>query len=268
MPVSWLTSPLNHILNRAYGNPFFCLPGKSLTLNGRHRGAGFISLDHRQRYSGDARSATSSQPTLYEILGVEETATVKEIKAAYIKRTKEKHPDANPGVKDSHRDFIRITEAYGVLRSPVFRQDYDRNLRHSKHRLIQNVDDLADSSSQQRGGYPRHIVIDPADFYKQNYPGSNAEGNKRGYYGVKGVNRQPNHVIVLFCAIIVLFGVILHFAAYRLSVVLRKRDVEKISGKSLVKTTSVAAGQLSRSSSDEVLLEGAIPEVSNLTSTS
>ncbi len=50
----------------------------------------------------------------YDILGLEEGATKKEIKQAYRKMAMQYHPDLNPG-KESKQKFIEILEAYEYL---------------------------------------------------------------------------------------------------------------------------------------------------------
>ena len=58
----------------------------------------------------------------YQVLGVPETATEKEIRRAYRKLAKEHHPDANPG---SEERFKEISAAYDVLGDEDKRKEYD-----------------------------------------------------------------------------------------------------------------------------------------------
>jgi len=70
--------------------------------------------------------ASQSQRDYYEILGVERTASDKEIKAAYRKLALLHHPDKNPGDKGAEELFKQAAEAYSVLSDPDKRQRYDR----------------------------------------------------------------------------------------------------------------------------------------------
>ena len=66
------------------------------------------------------------QRDYYEILGVERTASDKEIKAAYRKLALLHHPDKNPGDKGAEEIFKEAAEAYAVLSDPEKRARYDR----------------------------------------------------------------------------------------------------------------------------------------------
>ena len=51
----------------------------------------------------------------YEILAVEKTASVEEVKKAYRKLAMQYHPDKNPDNKEAEEKFKEATEAYEVL---------------------------------------------------------------------------------------------------------------------------------------------------------
>lgn len=62
--------------------------------------------------------------TLYEILGIQKTASLDTIKKAYRAAVKELHPDVNPDPSASDK-FIEIEEAYSVLSDEDQRRAYD-----------------------------------------------------------------------------------------------------------------------------------------------
>ena len=62
----------------------------------------------------------------YEVLEVEKTASVEEIKKAYRKKAIQYHPDKNPGDKQAEENFKEAAEAYDVLSDPQKRQRYDQ----------------------------------------------------------------------------------------------------------------------------------------------
>ena len=62
----------------------------------------------------------------YKLLGIDKSATEKEIKQAYRRLARKHHPDINPGDKSSEEKFKKINEAYEVLSNKDKRQKYDR----------------------------------------------------------------------------------------------------------------------------------------------
>jgi len=68
----------------------------------------------------------ANQRDFYEVLGVERSASVEEIKASYRKAALKWHPDRNPENKhEAEARFRECTEAYSVLSDQEKRQIYD-----------------------------------------------------------------------------------------------------------------------------------------------
>lgn len=69
---------------------------------------------------------SEQKQTLYDILGVQPTATDAEIKRAYRKKAMELHPDRNQDDPLATEKFQQLSEAYEVLKNPELRERYDR----------------------------------------------------------------------------------------------------------------------------------------------
>lgn len=64
----------------------------------------------------------------YKILGVKRSASKLEVKSAYRKLARIRHPDVNGGSESAARDFALLSKAYQVLMDPQERAYYDEKL--------------------------------------------------------------------------------------------------------------------------------------------
>ena len=80
----------------------------------------------------------SDKKTLYEIIGVSKSATHNEIRIAYHKLIKKIHPDKN--TKVLHINVEEINNAYGVLKDPMKRSNYDQTLNYRRSKDPDFVD--------------------------------------------------------------------------------------------------------------------------------
>ncbi|MFL6335249.1 MAG: J domain-containing protein [Pyrinomonadaceae bacterium] len=67
----------------------------------------------------------------YDILKVKRTASGAEIKSAYRRLARERHPDVNGGTEAAAREFARISMAYRTLSDPQERAHHDTQLKRA-----------------------------------------------------------------------------------------------------------------------------------------
>lgn len=64
----------------------------------------------------------------YKVLGIRRTASKSEVKSAYRKLARLRHPDVNSGSESAAREFALLTKAYRVLIDPQERAYHDEQL--------------------------------------------------------------------------------------------------------------------------------------------
>ncbi len=70
----------------------------------------------------------------YDILGVSRNATTEEITAAFKKLVRDLHPDrynSEEEKREAEKKFKEVTQAFNVLKDPVKRREYDKQLQES-----------------------------------------------------------------------------------------------------------------------------------------
>ena len=66
----------------------------------------------------------------YQVLGIKHTASTKEIKAAYKRFARLRHPDLNGGSAEAAEAFVQLSHARNILIDPKSRAEYDAQ-RHA-----------------------------------------------------------------------------------------------------------------------------------------
>jgi curved DNA-binding protein CbpA len=81
----------------------------------------------------------------YEILGVEPLASQDQIKLAFRRLARERHPDRFRGAAraQAETDFQTITEAYNVLNDPTQRTRYDKTISSKTTQQLSNPREVA-----------------------------------------------------------------------------------------------------------------------------
>ncbi|KKK24315.1 hypothetical protein P175DRAFT_0443426 [Aspergillus ochraceoroseus IBT 24754] len=108
----------------------------------------------------------------YKTLGLDKSASEKDIKKAYRTLSKKYHPDKNPGDETAREKFVEIAEAYEVLSTPSTRKIYDQ---HGHEGVNQH---------RQGGGAAGRQGNDPFDLFSRFFGGGghfgHAPGHRRG----------------------------------------------------------------------------------------
>jgi curved DNA-binding protein len=86
----------------------------------------------------------------YQILGVDKTASEKDIKNAYRKLARKYHPDLNPNDAEANKKFQQMNEANEVLSDLEKRKKYDQYGEHWQHG---EAYEQAQQQSRQYSGY-------------------------------------------------------------------------------------------------------------------
>lgn len=118
----------------------------------------------------------SESDNLYEILGVDKTASSEDIKKAYRKLSLLHHPDRNNGSDESKSRFQKIQNAYETLGNEDKRKQYDQP------QMFRHV---------HGGGGGVHMNIDPTDifnfFSKNMFGGGGMPPGVNVMHGVPGM---------------------------------------------------------------------------------
>ena len=83
--------------------------------------------------------ATTEKRDYYEVLGLQRSAGLDDIKKAYRKMALKFHPDKNPGDGEAEEKFKEAAEAYGVLSDEEKRARYDRYGHNARNGSPPNV---------------------------------------------------------------------------------------------------------------------------------
>jgi curved DNA-binding protein len=117
----------------------------------------------------------------YKILGIDKSASPKDIKNAYRKLARKFHPDLNPNDVDAKKNFQQINEANEVLSDPEKRKKYDqygKDWQHAEEFEKQKQYQEQTSGSRGSGFSGRPSGGDFSDFFESMFGG--ATGGSRG----------------------------------------------------------------------------------------
>ena len=118
----------------------------------------------------------------YKILGIDKTATSKDVKNAYRKLARKHHPDLNPNDKDAKKNFQAINEANEVLSDREKRKKYDKYGKDWQHaeQFEKSEQYQKQSQSSHRPGFSGgQSEGDFSDFFESLFGGSASSGRSR-----------------------------------------------------------------------------------------
>ncbi len=106
---------------------------------------------------------TATPPTYYDILGVPRNADAITIRKSYLRSSLRCHPDKNPGNEElAKAEFVRVGQAYAVLRDEGQRAAYDRELDRSTRKDSSSSSPSA-SRSRPPPQQPQHAPFSGGD---------------------------------------------------------------------------------------------------------
>lgn len=148
----------------------------------------------------------SGPSNYYELLGVHPGASTEEVKRAFFSKSKELHPDRDPGNPTLHSRFVELSEAYQVLSREESRRNYDLQLR-------------------RHAGPPRPGTAAPRGTAHPTSRGTWEDPNARYWAQFRGVRPQGpeewrrqqrlNQRVMGYCLLVMLAGMGLHYVAFR-----------------------------------------------------
>ena len=118
----------------------------------------------------------------YKLLGVDKSATSKDIKSAYRKLARKHHPDLNPNDKNAKKNFQQINEANEVLSDPEKRKKYDKYGKDWQHseQFEQSKQQQRQYSNSSRPGFSEaQEGGDFSDFFESMFGRSAGSGRSR-----------------------------------------------------------------------------------------
>ncbi len=118
----------------------------------------------------------------YKVLGIEKSASSKEVKDAYRKLARKYHPDLNPNNQEAKSNFQQINEANEVLSDPEKRKKYDqygKDWEHAEEFEKQQQQQQSQRSGSRDATYSGGASqSDFSDFFESMFGGSSG-GSRR-----------------------------------------------------------------------------------------
>ncbi|XP_039100629.1 dnaJ homolog subfamily C member 4 isoform X1 [Hyaena hyaena] len=151
-----------------------------------------------------ATGQRSGPRNYYELLGVHPSASTEEVKRAFFSKSKELHPDRDPGNPALHSRFVELSEAYQVLSREQSRLSYDRQ-------LCSAASPKSSGSTAHPGSARAHSSWEsPNAQYWAQFHGVRPQGPES-----RQQQHKHNQRVLGYCLLIMLAGMGLHYVAFR-----------------------------------------------------
>ena len=136
----------------------------------------------------------------YKILGIDKTASEKDVKNAYRKLARKYHPDLNPNNQDAKVNFQQINEANEVLSDPEKRKKYDQYGKDWQH-----ADEFEKQKQQQSSGSRSASYSggssqgDFSDFFESMFGGGGMRGGRQAKYRGEDYTTEIHLTLIEAC---------------------------------------------------------------------
>ncbi|XP_012945225.1 dnaJ homolog subfamily C member 4 [Aplysia californica] len=137
----------------------------------------------------------------YEVLGVTRSASAQEIREAFLKLSKQCHPDTNTNDPTMHRKFVQVNEAYTVLSRPLSRRDYDSTLDADRY-MQRHMNNSASAYRSHGYGYSAEAG---AHYHYKGHMYDETDWSRQYHKEGENLKNLANFYVLTLC---VTFGVV------------------------------------------------------------
>ncbi|CAK7342470.1 unnamed protein product [Dovyalis caffra] len=125
------------------------------------------SEEEEEEQKENMNPSSANEKSLYEVLGVEKTASQQEIKKAYYKLALRLHPDKNPGDEEAKEKFQQLQKVISILGDEEKGQSMTR-LADLAGDVVQNLKDFFKT-------FYKKVTEADIEEFEANYRGSDSE---------------------------------------------------------------------------------------------
>ncbi|XP_069848355.1 dnaJ homolog subfamily C member 4-like isoform X2 [Dipodomys merriami] len=152
-----------------------------------------------------AAGQRSGPSNYYELLGVDPGASAEEVKRAFFIKSKELHPDRDPGNPTLHSRFVELNEAYHVLSRKESRRSYDQQLRSASSCTTPGTTAHSRSSQYTHSSWEPPNAQYWAQFHHVRPQGPESRQQQQ----------KNNQQVLGYCLLFMLAGMGLHYIAFK-----------------------------------------------------